>query len=959
MVPDFKNTETEKNRRIFFKTKIDQVNKTICLAAVTAAFASCSGTVEEKPNVIIILADDMGWGDVNANGNELVSTPVLNRLKSESLSFDRFYVCPLSAPTRAEMLTGRYFLRTGVSSVTRGFENMRTTEITVAEVLKDNGYTTGCFGKWHNGRYYLQHPNRQGFDEFVGFPVGHLGYYFDAFFLHNDVEKRSEGYTSDYFTAQALDFIERNRDSQFFCYVPYNVPHSPFQLPEEYFAKYNSAGLDSTLSSVYGMVENMDYNIGKILQKLKDLDLEDKTIVVFLSDNGPNTTRYNGGMKGRKGSVDEGGVRVPFYIRWPGHIEAGTTDQLAQDIDIMPTLIEMCGLKYEPVNPFDGIGLWDVIRGREEPFDRLIFSRQGNQNLAYCNSSVRNNSHRLVLTRKDTLLFNLIDDPGQKKEISGSEKETTLSLLGELVKHNRELISGYKPVTTIEAGFPGETSFTLPVQDAALSGMVKYSSIHPNQSHTENWIREGDSVSWSLRIHTGGTYKAELQYGCPEDQTGSSFILRSGAYETNFTISEAFDSQVLPERDYVKRSESVERTWAWMEAGDLFLSEGDQRISLILKEIQNKEAGLIKAIKLTQVNPSIEPPYPQSELISGINIDWSTHRRHAQGSDNFQLTWADDDHQYGIWGDGDGFSGTSGKHRVSLGVVRIEGDHNNYRGFDRYGHKESSEHEAVIRGKSWGMICVKGKLYAWIHPDKPGGWGNWEFHHKEARLHKSEDKGASWQPAEWAFTIDDGLAGGNILQFGKDYSGARDRYVYHYLSDPEILRDAKGNATELMVPGRIFLLRVHRDRMMERQAYEFFAGMKKGKPVWTGDIKLKKPVFTDSNGVGTPVGISYYAALKRYILTTQHTRPHAGMLGIFEAKEPWGPWSTITYLNEDSWFGYDNSETVPRNCFFWCFPVKWISDDGRSATMVFTGGGRGKNNDSFNTVRIEFLHQDH
>jgi arylsulfatase A len=293
----------------------------LCLSGIAAISGSCTEkTSSPKPNIIIILADDMGWGDINANGNPNIETPVLNRMKSESLSFDRFYVCPLSAPTRAEMLTGRYFLRTGVSSVTRGYENMRTDELTFAEVLKENGYSTGCFGKWHNGRYYLQHPNRQGFDEYIGFPVGHLGYYYDAFFMKNDDEVKSEGYTTDYFTDQALGFIERNKESPFLCYVSYNVPHSPFQVPEKYFSKYITSGLDSTLSSVYGMVENMDENIGRIIKKIEELDIEENTIVIFFSDNGPNTDRYNGGMKGRKGAVDEGGVRVPFYIKWPENI---------------------------------------------------------------------------------------------------------------------------------------------------------------------------------------------------------------------------------------------------------------------------------------------------------------------------------------------------------------------------------------------------------------------------------------------------------------------------------------------------------------------------------------------------------------------------------------------------------------------------------------------------------------
>ena len=571
------------------------------LSGIAAISGSCTEKPSSpKPNVILILADDMGWGDINANGNNLIETPVLNRLKTESLSFDRFYVCPLSAPTRAEMLTGRYFLRTGVSSVTRGYENMRSDEVTIAEVLKDNGYVTGCFGKWHNGRYYLQHPNRQGFDEYVGFPVGHLGYYYDAYFMKNDDEVKSEGYTTDYFTDQALDFIERSKENPFLCYVSYNVPHSPFQVPEKYFSKYNSAGLDSTLSSVFGMVENMDENIGRILQKIEDLNLTDETIVIFFSDNGPNTDRYNGGMKGRKGSVDEGGVRVPFYIKWPRNIKPGTTEQLAQDIDIMPTILTLCNIEYNPVKPLDGIDLTGIIKGKKKPFDRYIFSRQGNQVLENCNSSVRNDLYRLVLTRKDTSLYHMKSDPEQKSDISGKEPEITKQLLSELVDLNEELVSGYQPVTTIEAGFPQEKKFSLPVQDASLSGKIKYSSIHPNQSHTENWIQEGDSIFWKLNINTTGIYKAELQYGCSKVKTGSSFLLKSSSGFTEFSISTPFESVILPDRDYVKRSESVERTWLWMDMGKIELSSGPEIIVLKLLDLKKDDAGMIKAIKLAR-----------------------------------------------------------------------------------------------------------------------------------------------------------------------------------------------------------------------------------------------------------------------------------------------------------------------------------------------------------------------
>ncbi|MDX9724738.1 MAG: sulfatase-like hydrolase/transferase, partial [Bacteroidales bacterium] len=439
------------------------------------------------------------------------------------------------------------------------------------------------------------------FDEFVGFPVGHLGYYFDAWFLHNDEEKQSSGYTSDYFTGQAIDFMERNRENPFLCYVSYNVPHSPFQVPEEYFSKYRQAGLDSTLSSVYGMVENMDYNIGQILAKLEQLKIAENTIVIFFSDNGPNTDRYNGGMKGRKGAVDEGGVRVPFYIKWPERIKPSSTAQLAQSVDIMPTLIGLCGLNYDPEKPFDGIDLSGIIKGKQKTFDRLIFSRQGNQILEECNSSVRNNTYRLVLTRRDTLLYNLNDDPRQLNDISSAEKETTSSLLDQLVRHNEELISNYQPVTTIEAGFREENSFTLPVQDAALSGKIRYSSIHPNQSHTESWIQDGDSIVWSLNIVSDGTYKVALQYGCTPAETGSRMELITGSGVVSFMISEPFESEVLPERDYVKRSESVERTWSWMDVGTIALKEGKEKISLKLVSKSHEEAGLIKSLRFSRI----------------------------------------------------------------------------------------------------------------------------------------------------------------------------------------------------------------------------------------------------------------------------------------------------------------------------------------------------------------------
>ena len=363
-------------------------------------------------------------------------------------------------------------------------------------------------------------------------------------------------------------------------------------------------------------------------------------------------------------------------------------------------------------------------------------------------------------------------------------------------------------------------------------------------------------------------------------------------------------------------------------------------------------------------NPVIEAiigaPYPQSKEIAGMKIDWSTHQRRAPGSDNFPLTWADDDNQYGIWGDGGGFAGTGSKYRVALGVVRIEGDHKDFKGYDRYGHKESSEYEAKLTGKSWGIICVKGTLYAWIHPDKAGGWGNWIEHHSESRLYLSKDKGASWQPAGWAFTPEDDLLGGGILQFGKNYQGARDKYVYNYFAKPThpLVEESAGTAKEMRVPGYIYLARVNQNNLMDRSAYEFFAGYDRNVPLWTKNINEKEHIFFDINGVATPMGISYNIGLKKYLLTVSHRgKPHErGQLGVYESPSPWGPWSTITYSTDETWFGHDNAENVPQTAFYWCFPTKWMSRDGRNVSLNFSGGTQKfKLNDSFNTVRVEFL----
>jgi len=360
-------------------------------------------------------------------------------------------------------------------------------------------------------------------------------------------------------------------------------------------------GSDSLLSSVYGMVDNMDDNIDRILNRLDELKIRENTIVIFFSDNGPNTKRYNGNMKGIKGSVDEGGLRVPFYISWPEMISPGKTSQLAQDIDILPTLQRLCNIQFRSDKPLDGIDLSAIITGDSAPFDRYIFSRQAFQSLQMCNGSVRNNRFRLVRSVSDTLLYDLENDPSQENDIALDNSAVTSLLVNELTKWENGLLTEYRPVTTIEAGFTAEQKFTLPVQDASLSGNINFSSIHPNQSHTENWTHIGDSVFWNLSIKNPGNYRVEIQYGCQASETGSKMLFYAGSEFITFSIDTPFDSEVLPERDYVKRSESYERTWSWMTVGKISLMAGPTQVILKLVDLKKDEAGLFKAIRFTRL----------------------------------------------------------------------------------------------------------------------------------------------------------------------------------------------------------------------------------------------------------------------------------------------------------------------------------------------------------------------
>jgi len=314
-------------------------------------------------------------------------------------------------------------------------------------------------------------------------------------------------------------------------------------------------------------------------------------------------------------------------------------------------------------------------------------------------------------------------------------------------------------------------------------------------------------------------------------------------------------------------------------------------------------------------------PYSDSTVITGISFNWATHQEKAAGSDNFPVTWADDDHQYTAWGDGWGFAESGDKR--SLGVSRVSGLKSSYSGTDLwYGD-----------GKSYGIICINSVLYMWVGP------GSGVTSYDEARLYKSTNHGSSWSATSVEFVKADDIIMPTILNFGKDYAGARDNYVYHYFIDLVGTPSSLG----VHIPGKIYLLRVDKSYIEDESYYEFFSGTA-GSPAWSSSIGSRTAVFEDSAGVGWNLSVSYNAPLGRYILCTEHTQTFQGRLGIFDAPEPWGPWTTVLYT--------DNFHTgAGDDSFFWNFSNKWLSGDGKDFVLVFTGIS---GDDSWNTVEGSF-----
>jgi len=368
--------------------------------------------VRSKPNIVLLLTDDQGYCDLSLHGNPILKTPVLDDFARESTVFTHFYASPYCVPTRASLMTGRYNYRVGVAI--NGSKSMFAEEVTLAESLKEAGYATALYGKWHLGDQYPHRPIDQGFDEVIRHTAGSIGVYpegnsnFDPVLLENGKYKQFKGYSMDLYTDAALKFVERNKDRPFFLYLATNLPHRPLEALDEDAALYRQQGITGKTDEVYGMIANIDRNFDRILKKLKALGLEENTIVVFMSDNGPtdlDDDRWRLGLRGRKVYVWEGGIRVPFMVRWPAMFEGGRKiDTIAAHIDLMPTLLEACGIDPPQNVQFDGISLMPLLRSDQagEAFDRTLYFQVGGSPELYQAFAARNQRFKPRIARSRT-----------------------------------------------------------------------------------------------------------------------------------------------------------------------------------------------------------------------------------------------------------------------------------------------------------------------------------------------------------------------------------------------------------------------------------------------------------------------------------------------------------------------------------------------------------------------------
>jgi len=505
-----------------------------------------------RPNVVLVITDDQGYFDLGCHGNPTLKTPHLDRLYTQSVRLTDFHVCPLCSPTRAALMTGRYASRTGVWATTVGRSLPRAEEVTVADCFTAGGYQTGVFGKWHLGDNFPFRPQDRGFGEVLIHGGGGVGQtpdgwgndYFDDTYYHNGRPEKFTGYCTDVWFDAALAFIRTNRERPFFVYLPTNAPHGPLLVAEKYSKPYLDQGVPASRAKFYGMVANIDENMGRLMDRLDELGLAENTILIFMTDNG-TAAGNRGPMRGAKGSPYEGGHRVPCFIRWPAGLEGGRdVDRLTAHFDLLPTLLDLCGLKKPEGVTLDGTSLAPLLTGRGDLAERtlVVQTQQREDPLKWKSCAVMTERWRLVNGKE---LFDVQADPEQKRDLAAANPEIVARLTGAYEAWWDDVFARVDEYSHIVIGSEAENPARLTGFDWCGTGF----RIPWNQSHVRSagFYATGH---WKVDVARAGSYEfrlrrwpeeedrpieaatARLQIG-PIDQTQS---IPEGAAEVTFQV---------------------------------------------------------------------------------------------------------------------------------------------------------------------------------------------------------------------------------------------------------------------------------------------------------------------------------------------------------------------------------------------------------------------------------------
>lgn len=504
------------------------IQSTILLILYVFLFTNCTEQQKAKqPNVIIVITDDQGYGDLACHGNPWIKTPKMDNLFEESIRFTNYHVGTTCAPTRAGLMTGKYCNHVNVWHTILGRELLRKEEYTVADAFTENGYKTGMFGKWHLGDNYPFRPHDRGFQEALYHKAGGVGqapdywnndYFGDTYFRNGEPEK-FEGYCTDIWFEEALKFIEKNKENPFFCYISTNAPHGPFRVANKYENMYKG-NPEIPNAAFYGMITNIDDNLVVLDEKLKEWGLENNTIFIFTTDNGSSagskldnkgmvTDGYNAGMRGKKGSKYEGGHRVPLFLRWPAQSMVGGKDinSVTSYSDVFPTLVDFCGLEVPESVEYDGISLKHYFDGKEDK-ERVIFAdtQRMKELKKWKDCSVMTNKWRLIDGKE---LYDMETDPGQKNNIAEEHPEIVDKLVNEYENWWTLVSEHGQDPTEIGVDFSQEHPVILSSHDLISDGGITW-----NQNQLRK-LTKADG-HWTLNFAEEKEYEIQLFRWSPE-----------------------------------------------------------------------------------------------------------------------------------------------------------------------------------------------------------------------------------------------------------------------------------------------------------------------------------------------------------------------------------------------------------------------------------------------------------